>query len=99
MVAVWKQVMTKAQRGIIANVTMKTLGKGLLSYGVVKTADTIISKGISTVKEEAKKFVKNKAIDLIKYISNKDTAGVNGIAPTSLCGVLGGAKAATCATA
>ena len=99
MAAVWKQVMTKAQRGIIANVTGKTLAKGLLSFGVVKTVDTIISKGISTVKEEAKKFAQNKAVDFIKGIFNKDTGNVSSIAPASLCGVIGVAKAATCATA
>ena len=99
MSAVWKQVMTKAQRDIIENVTLKTLGKGLLSYGIVKTIDTIICKGISEAKEEAKKFVQNKTVDYIKGIFNKDTAGISDAVPASLCGVLGGAKAATCATA
>lgn len=105
MAAVWKQVMTKAQRGIIANVSMKTLGKGLLSYGVVKTVDTIISKGVSTAKEEGKKYIKNKVTDFINGIFNRDggstgsAAAISSMAPASLCGVLGGAKTATCATA
>lgn len=49
--AVWKQVMTKASNGTIANVTMKTMFKGLTAYGGVKFLDTLVSKGIKTVKD------------------------------------------------
>lgn len=49
--AVWKQVMTKAANGTIANVTMKTMFKGLAAYGGVKFVDTLVSKGIKTAKD------------------------------------------------
>ena len=52
--SVWKQVMTKAKNGVIHNLTFKTLGKGLLSFGAVKTLDQIIQQG------------KKKAIDMLK---------------------------------
>ena len=56
MAAVWKQVMTKAAKGQIANVTLKTMGKGLLAYGGVKFFDQILQKGMKKTEE----IVKNK---------------------------------------
>lgn len=61
--AVWKQVMTKASRGQIANITLKTLGKGLVAYGGVRLIDQIIQKAkkkiTDTLKEKAKELVVN----------------------------------------
>lgn len=53
MEAVWKQVMTKASKGQIANITLKTMGKGLLAYGGVKFFDQILQKGVKKTKEIA----------------------------------------------
>lgn len=95
MSAVWKQVMTKAQRGIIQNVTMKTLGKGLLSFGLVKTMDAIIDKGISKAKDEAKKFFTEKGKELIEKL----TQGGKTALPASMSALVSSRNSARCATA
>lgn len=74
--AIWKQVMTKARNGTIANVTWKTIYKGLVSFGLVKTADTIISKGWDSFKD----WLKDKATD---YASDKWNQIIRTIFPTS----------------
>lgn len=94
--AVWKQVMTKAQRGIIANVTGKTLMKGLVSFGLVKTVDTIISKGIDALKDGAKDYVKTKAGEILDWLLN---GGSSSDMPTGLRELLATNRSATCATA
>ena len=95
MMSVWKQVMTKAERGIIANVTGKTLLKGLLAYGVVRTADKIISKGIDEIKEGIKERIRD--LFTAKH-SMPGGGGMKAMAATSLCGITGGDRRATCAT-
>lgn len=62
--AVWKQVMTKAARGQIANVTMKTMMKGLVAYGGVQFFDKLIGKSIDYVKDYFKNGAKNVLEDL-----------------------------------
>lgn len=70
--AVWKQVMTKTARGQIANVTGKTLLKGIVAYGVVGLPDKILKKGISEIKDWAKNKGKDIAISAInKYVPDK----------------------------
>ena len=61
--SVWKQVMTKAQRGQIKNIKVRTLWKGVVSYGVVRSADTFIEKGIDTIKEKLKSGVRTAIVD------------------------------------
>lgn len=67
--AVWKQVMTKAARGQIQNITLKTLGKGLIAYGGLHLFDQIAQKGWKklkdTVKEKGKNWLKNKVTDML----------------------------------
>lgn len=53
MESVWKQVATKASKGQIANITLKTMGKGLLAFGGVKFFDQILQKGVKKTKEIA----------------------------------------------
>lgn len=69
--AVWKQVMTKAANGQIANVTMRTLGKGLVAYGLVRSVDQIIQKG----RKELIEWVKRKGKDTIKAYIDGKTSG------------------------
>lgn len=57
--AVWKQVMTKASKGQIANVTLKTVGKGIVAYGGVHLLDEIAKKGWEKVKEKGKEMAVN----------------------------------------
>lgn len=61
--AVWKQVMTKASKGTIHKIALKTLGKGLVAYGGVRFFDQILQQGIKGIKDAAldkgKEFVKN----------------------------------------
>ncbi len=61
--AVWKQVMTKASKGQIANMTLKTIGKGIVAYGGVHLIDQVVQKGWKkvkdTVKEKGKDLVSN----------------------------------------
>lgn len=52
--SVWKQAMTKAARGQIANISLKTIGKGIIAYGPVRMADQIITQGIKEVKNTVK---------------------------------------------
>lgn len=42
--AVWKGVMTKAQKGLIQNISWGTIGKGLLSYGVIRFPNELIRR-------------------------------------------------------
>ena len=55
MASVWKQVMTKASRSQIADITWKTIGKGVIAFGGVKFFDQIISKGKKKVTDSIKK--------------------------------------------
>lgn len=57
--AVWKQVMTKASQGQIANITMKTLGKGIVAYGGVHLVDQILQKGRKKGKELVSNWITN----------------------------------------
>lgn len=68
--AVWKQVMTKAARGQIANVTMKTMFKGLIAYGPVKMFDQILQKGWDKVKEGVKSTAEGWLQDLWDSITD-----------------------------
>lgn len=52
--AVWKQVVTKYNRGLIKNISLKTMGKGIVAYGEVRFFDQIINKGISEIEDYAK---------------------------------------------
>lgn len=54
--SVWKQVVTKTQRGLIKNVTTKTLLKGLTAYGGMKFIDQLIDSGRRTVLEDIKNW-------------------------------------------
>ena len=63
--AVWKQVMTKASKGQIVNVTWKTIGKGAIAYGGVNFFDQIIQKGISEAKNGAEAGLRKVVTDLI----------------------------------
>lgn len=93
-VSVFKQVMTKAERGIIAHVTGSTLVKGLVSFGLVKTCDTIVKKGIDTAKEMAKNGVMNTIESVLDKIrngknSNQDASAIKNLSCT---------RNATCST-
>lgn len=54
--SVWKQVVTKTQRGLIKNVTTKTLLKGLTAYGGMKFIDQLIDSGRRTALEDIKNW-------------------------------------------
>lgn len=69
--AVWKQVMTKASKGQIANVTLKTLGKGILAYGPVRMADQILVKGIDKIKDMTQEKLVDLAKDMIDRAKDK----------------------------
>lgn len=69
--AVWKQVMTKVSRGQIANVTLKTLGKGILAYGPVRMADQILVKGIDKLKDMTQGKLVDFARDMIGRAKDK----------------------------
>lgn len=60
--AVWKQVMTKAQKGLIHDISWKTIGKGIVAYGGIHLLDEIWQKG----KKKIKDIVGDKVIDGIK---------------------------------
>ncbi len=90
--SVWKQVMTKASKDMIKNVTWKTLGKGLLSFGLVKTVDKIVDDGIKLVKD----YAKDKAKELLKEGLEYLKEGSSGSA-TSAMGIFTH-RTATCAT-
>ncbi len=49
--AVWKQVMTKASKGQIANISWKTIGKGIIAYGGLHLLDQIAQKGWKKIKD------------------------------------------------
>ena len=93
--AVWQQVMTKAQKGIIKNVTLKTMYKGLVSHGIVKTVDTIVKKGYSEVKD----WAKNKALDVVKDWFNKITGGSTAAASANINKILPQYLSAKCPAA
>ncbi len=60
--AVWKQVMTKAQKGLIHDISWKTIGKGLVAYGGIHLLDEIWQKG----KKKIKDLIGDKVIDGIR---------------------------------
>ena len=60
--AVWKACMTKAQRGIIANVSLKTMVKALAVYGIVKPADKFIRGLYDYEKETLTDWIKGKVL-------------------------------------
>ena len=77
--AVWKQVMTKANRDIIANVSMKTVMKGIVAYGFCRGVDKMIGKGIEEIKNTAKEYGIKAAKGLWKELtSGKTSASVAG---------------------
>ena len=71
--AVWKQVMTKCAKGQIANVSAKTIGKGLIAYGATKTVDEIIKKGVGEVKDT----IKTNLVDFGKQIFERVKRNMN----------------------
>lgn len=66
--ATWKQLMTKAQKGIIENISWKSIGKGIVAYGGVKFLDKLISKGI----DKAKDYLMDKSADYVKSLFDGD---------------------------
>lgn len=66
--AVWKQVTTKAQKGLISNISTKTMMKGIVSYGVVGTADAVICNLIDRTKEEFNNSIEAIKNDFIQFI-------------------------------
>lgn len=64
--AVWKQVMTKAARDQIANITWSTVGKGAVAYGIVKFSNQVIKKGI----DEIKSALNNRSIEMVENITD-----------------------------
>lgn len=69
--SVWKQVMTKASKGQIANVTLKTLGKGILAYGPVKMVDQILVNGMDKIKDMMQGKLTDFAKDTIGRMKDK----------------------------
>ena len=54
--------MTKAQKGLIHDISWKTIGKGIVAYGGIHLLDEIWQKG----KKKIKDIVGDKVIDGIK---------------------------------
>lgn len=67
-VSVFKQVMTKAERDIIFNITGKTLFKGIVAFGLVKTVDSIVNKAIEAGKDITKETIKSTINKIINDI-------------------------------
>ena len=72
--AVWKQVMTKAARGQIANISVKTIGKGIVNYGAVRFLDQIVQKGMGEFKDTVTGNMIDWSVDKIKKL--EDTASI-----------------------
>lgn len=72
--AIWKQVMTKAAKGQIANVTWRTVGKGMIAYGGVKLFDEILKKGKKKLLEEGKAAIINWCRELWEKYQNTTVA-------------------------
>lgn len=72
--AIWKQVMTKAAKGQIANVTWRTLGKGMIAYGGVKLFDEILKKGKKKLLDEGKTAVINWCREIWEKYQNTTVA-------------------------
>ena len=97
-ISVWKQVMTKAQRGIIANVTGRTMMKGLMSYGLIRTLDTMLVKG----KEALQDYLKEKGSGIVKNLIDRLTnpgGSTGNSTPDGLREMVYGNGTATCSTA
>lgn len=54
--SVWKQIVTKAKKKLIKNVTAKTLMKGLVAYGGMKFIDQLIDSGRKTLQDTMKEW-------------------------------------------
>ncbi|MEY8533684.1 hypothetical protein [Blautia pseudococcoides] len=52
----WKQIVTKAKKKLIKNVTAKTLMKGLVAYGGMKFIDQLIDSGRKTLQDTMKEW-------------------------------------------
>lgn len=81
--AVFKAGITKGIRYGF-NMSWKTVMKGAVAYGIVGTADKIYNG----LKDEGKKYVKQKAVDLIKNIINPNKSS-GAAAATAACAATG----------
>ena len=68
--SVWKQLMTKATRGQIKNISWKSIGKGLTSYGLARGVDKMIKEGLKEVKEGAKEYAVKKGRELFDMLKS-----------------------------
>lgn len=93
-VSVFKQVMTKAERDIIFNITAKTLFKGIVAFGLIKTVDTIVDKAI----EEGKNFVEDKIRSIVNKIINDVMSGNTSANASSAISNAASSTKATCST-
>ena len=67
-VSVWKQVMTKSQKGLIKNIAPKTMLKGLVAYGIVKPIDMIVAGVIEEAKDRSEKYITEKGREALKWL-------------------------------
>jgi hypothetical protein len=68
--SVWKQLMTKATRGQIKNISWKSIGKGITSYGFARGVDKMIKEGLKEVKEGAKEYAIKKGRELFDMLKS-----------------------------
>ncbi|MCI8957703.1 MAG: hypothetical protein HFG62_01000 [Lachnospiraceae bacterium] len=74
--AVWKQVMTKASKGLIGDISWKTIGKGIVAYGGVHLLSELYAKG----KKKVEDIAKNKGINLVPTMLTNILSGNRGSA-------------------
>ncbi len=86
----WKQVVTKAQKGIIKHVSLKTLAKAVVVYGGVGFISGIYKKAKKVIEEEVVEAVIDYISSLFKTEKSKSTVSakevMSGNVPTARCG-------------
>lgn len=78
--AVWKQMVTKAKKKLIKNMTVKTLMKGLVAYGGMKFIDQLIDSGKKALQDMAKEWGLDRIQALLERMIGKKTSDASGSA-------------------
>lgn len=78
--AVWKQIVTKAKKKLIKNVTAKTLMKGLVAYGGMKFIDQLIDSGKKTLQDTLKEWCRGGIQAVLERLFPKSTGAGSGSA-------------------
>ena len=99
MESVWKQVVTKAQKNIIKNISLKTVYKGIAAYGLNRGLDKMISQGIEEAKNTVKDFAKESIKKILEAVMAGGAATEVNKAVNSLTNMTGGHMSAACPAA